>query len=75
LKILEEQANYFAGVFMLPASTFTKDFSYPSLDTFRTLKEKWKTSIGAMIKRVENLHILDKNQIQKMWINYSRKGW
>lgn len=75
LKILEDQANYFAGAFMLPASTFTKDFSYPSLDTFRMLKEKWKMSIGAMIKRIENLHILDKSQTQKMWINYSRRGW
>jgi Zn-dependent peptidase ImmA (M78 family) len=75
LKILEKQANYFAGAFMLPASSFTKDFYYPSLDVFRTLKEKWKMSIGAMINRTESLNILDKNQIQRMWINYSRKGW
>jgi len=75
LKLLEKQANYFGGAFMLPASSFPTDFYYPSLDIFRTLKEKWKMAIGAMINRAENLNILNKNQVQRMWINYSKRGW
>ena len=75
LKHIEKQADYFAGAFMLPASTFTKDFYYPSLEVFRTLKEKWKMSIASMIVRSKNLNILDDTQTQRMWVNYSRKGW
>lgn len=75
LKLIEKQADYFAGAFMLPANSFTKDFYYPSLDVFASLKEKWKMSIASMIVRSTDLNILNETQTQRMWINYSRKGW
>jgi len=73
--LIEEQADRFAGAFLLPSETFTLDFSIPTLDVLRMLKEKWKTSIAMMIKRCENLGIIDKNYAKNLWISYYRRDW
>lgn len=75
LKMIEYQANYFAGAFLMPAVTFVSDFLYPSLDTFVALKEKWRTSIQAMIVRSANLGLITKKTEERLWINLSRRGW
>ena len=74
-KLVEQQAFRFAAAFLLPAETFTLDFSVPSLQTFWALKEKWLVSIGAMIKRCEDLGVLSEHRAQQLWINYTRKGY
>lgn len=74
-KLVEEQAFRFGAAFLLPAETFTMDFSVPSLQTFWALKEKWLVSIGAMIKRCEDLGVLNDRRAQQLWINYARKGY
>jgi len=73
--IIEEQADRFAGAFLLPSETFPLDFRVPTLDIFRMLKEKWKTSIAMMIKRCETLGIIDEKHARNLWINYYRRGW
>ena len=75
LKIIEKQADKFSAAFLLPAETFTADFGYPSLDTFRVIKERWKVSIGAMIMRCYDLGIIDEKQKMKLFINHTRRGW
>ncbi|MFZ1291206.1 MAG: XRE family transcriptional regulator [Melioribacteraceae bacterium] len=75
LKIIEHQANYFAGAFLMPAVTFISDFLYPSLDTFVALKQKWRTSIQAMIVRTSNLGLITKKTEERLWINLARRGW
>lgn len=61
---LENEANRFAGAFLLPEVTFSKDVFSTSIDHFIQLKAKWKVSIGCMIYRCENLGILSTNQIK-----------
>jgi len=60
----EDEANLFAGAFLLPAESFKKDIYSTSLDHFIQLKAKWKVSISAMIKRCESLGILTENQLK-----------
>lgn len=74
-KIIEDQAHYFATSLLLPAQSFTGELIAPSLDSFRAMKMRWKVSIGAMIKRCENLDLLDKESAKRLWINRSRRGW
>lgn len=74
-KLLEEQANRFAGAFLLPAESFTRDFTVPTLDTFRALKKKWGVSIAFMIVRTYQLELINERTYKNMWINYSRRGW
>ena len=74
-KIIEEQANRFAGAFLLPEGTFLEDLYQPSLDAFWMLKEKWKVSIELMIMRCRNLGIIDADEYRRLWINLGRRGW
>ncbi len=74
-KRIEEQANQFAGAFLLPAETFTRDFNVPSVETFRYLKPKWRVSIALMIMRCSQLGILTDEGAKRLWIDYNRRGW
>lgn len=74
-KLVEDQANRFAGAFLVPSDSFASDFFLPTLNSFITMKSKWLASIGVLIKRAAHLQFIDKDQEQKLWISYSRKGW
>ena len=52
------QAFDFAGAFLMPAESFAAEVWTPSLNAFLALKERWKTSVAAMIKRCGMLDML-----------------
>lgn len=67
-RLMEDQAHYFAGAFLLPGETFANEVSgVPSLDTLLALKLRWKTSAAAMIKRLSVLEILDEQAELNLW--------
>ena len=74
-KLIEEQADRFASAFLTPAPTFSSDLTRPSLEVFRTLKTKWRTSVKMMIHRAQDLNIIDKNESRRLYISYNRRGW
>ncbi len=61
---LENEANRFAGAFLLPEEAFSKDVFSTSIDHFIQMKGKWKASIACMINRCDTLGILSSNQIK-----------
>lgn len=73
--LAEVQANRFASAFLLPAESFGHDIDYPALDRLRLLKPKWLVSIGAMLKRSENLGFISDSDARYLWISYGRRGW
>jgi Zn-dependent peptidase ImmA (M78 family)/transcriptional regulator with XRE-family HTH domain len=75
LEILEDQANRFAGAFLLPATTFSRAVFVPTLNGLRMQKATWKVSIGAMIMRLTQLHLINEAQTTRLWQSYSRMGW
>lgn len=74
-KLIESQAFLFGAAFLLPAQSFIDELWAPTLDAFRSMKGRWKVSIGVMIKRCEQLGIVTEEQARRLWINYSRRGW
>lgn len=74
-KEIERQAFHFAGAFLLPAESFASEVWSPSLNTFVTLKERWKVAVGAMIKRCQNLGIISETYTTRLWKYYSARGW
>ena len=72
---IERQAFDFAGAFLMPAETFSAEVWSPSLNSFEALKERWKVSIGAMIKRCARLGMLSEEYQRRLWKNYSTRGW
>lgn len=73
----EQQANMFAGAFLMPRSTFTADVSvYPTnLDYYLFLKKKWGCSVQSMIYRSYQLKLITANQFQYMMRQVSKRGW
>ncbi|MCG5254783.1 MULTISPECIES: helix-turn-helix domain-containing protein [Brevibacillus] len=62
-RLIEQQADAFAGAFLLPKDTFLKDLHYPNnLNFYIELKKKWKVSIQAMIVRAFHLGAINYNQ-------------
>lgn len=74
-KLVEKQAHYFAGAFLLPAETFSEEIFSPRLDSFVALKAKWRVSIGAMIKRARHLNLISRHREQRLFANRSRRRW
>ena len=74
-KEIERQAFCFAGAFLMPAESFAAEIWSPSLNTFVALKERWKVSIGAMIKRCAALDMLSDEYERRLWKYYSARGW
>lgn len=72
---IERQAFDFAGAFLMPAESFAAEVWAPSLNAFLALKERWKTSIAAMIKRCARLHMLSEEYERRLWKHYSSRGW
>ena len=62
----EEQAHRFAAAFLLPESTFRNEIirSPYSLPYYKQLKQKWKVSMAAMIRRAYTLDIITSDDYQ-----------
>jgi len=75
LTIMERQAFLFGSAFLLPAQSYLKGFSYPSLDAFLALKPIWKVSIKAQIERCYRLDVIGEERRRLMYIQYNRRGW
>lgn len=73
--LLEEQANRFAGAFLLPEVSFARDFTYPTLESFKALKVKWKVSIGLLVYRARDIGLINERTFKNLQINISKKGW
>ena len=62
LSTIENQANRFAGAFLLPRDSFSREVLGTSLNHFLFLKEKWGVAIAAMAYRCKDLGIINANQ-------------
>lgn len=72
-KLLEKQANYFAGAFLMPKSVYKCEFPGPSLDELVVLKRRWRVSVAAMIRRAYNLRLITEYEYKRMNANRMRR--
>lgn len=75
LKKIEQQADRFAGAFLLPRHSFGNEIFMPRLEAFVSLKQRWKVSIQAMIYRCANLELFDESQILNLRKQISFRKW
>ena len=71
----EKEAHLFAGAFLLPAATFSKDVIDTSIDGFKRLKPKWGVSIQAMVQRAKVLELISEETYKRHCRNISARGW
>lgn len=74
-KEIETQAHRFAAAFLLPLDQFADDLFGISLDAFRSIKPKWKTSIAMMIRRARDGRLISEETERGLWVNYTRRKW
>ena len=72
---IEKQAFRLASAFLLPSTTYPYEVSRSSLAMLRTLKERWRVSIKAQIKRLADLEIIPPEHATDLYKLYSAKGW
>jgi Zn-dependent peptidase ImmA (M78 family) len=73
--LIEEQAMAFAGAFLLPEKEFREDVYSLSLDALVAIKKTWLVSVGAMIKRLSTLGLIQPAYERRLWQYYSAKKW
>ena len=75
LKLIEAEANRFAGALLLPRNSFPNEVYTPRLDAFIPLKMRWKVAIQAMIYRCRDLGIFDETQVTNLYKQISFRKW
>lgn len=75
LKDIETQAFRLASAFLLPSTTYPLEVARPSLAALQTLKERWRVSIKAQIKRLSDLEMIPEHHVTQLYKLYSAKGW
>ncbi|KQO18614.1 spr1629 family repressor/antitoxin [Paenibacillus sp. Leaf72] len=78
-KLIENEANMFAGALLLPEDEFTTDMQDVSHltnpDDYLDLKKKWKTSLQVLGYRAANLGILQPKDHRNFYAAMHRKGY
>jgi Zn-dependent peptidase ImmA (M78 family) len=75
LKEIESQAFRLASAFLLPSTTYPYEVSRPSLAALLALKERWRVSVKAQIKRLADLEVISTDHATDLYKLYSAKGW
>jgi len=75
LKVIESEANRFAGAFLLPRKSFPNEVYSPRAEGFVDLKARWKVAIQAMIYRCKDLGLFDDRQVTNLYKQISYKKW
>lgn len=74
-KVLEQQANYFSGAFLMPEETFVRSLPGLGINDFLSVKSYWGVSLQAMLYRARNIGILDESQYTARQVTVSKKRW
>ena len=75
LKFIETQAFRLASAFLLPSTTYPLEVRSPTLAHLLSLKDRWRVSIKAQIKRLADLEIITPEHSTHLYKMYSAKGW
>lgn len=75
LRMIEQQAFRLASAFLMPSSTYPHEVRHPSLAMLTNLKERWRVSIKAQIKRLSDIEMIPEDHARQLYKLYSAKGW
>ncbi len=75
LRVIEQQAFRLGSALLMPSTTYPKEVRHPSLAMLTSLKERWRVSIKAQIKRLSDLSVIPQEFSVQLYKLYSAKGW
>lgn len=71
----ETQAHKFASEFLMPARSVRPYLLDLSLEKLASLKTYWKVSMGALIKRAEDLSTITPGRVRALWSQLAGAGY
>lgn len=74
----EAEADRFASAFLLPRSSFPREFPRGARMDWQALvrmKERWGVSLQALIRRAFDLKLISSRQYRGAYIYISKRGW
>lgn len=74
-KEVEDQANAFAGAFLMPAADVRMRKVYPVIDKLMTIKGRWGVSLSALLYRYRELGLVSESRAKFLYIEMSRRGF
>lgn len=69
---MEDEADAFAGAFLIPADEFKPQLRRFDLPHLATLKSYWKVSMGALAMRADRLRLITPYQKKAFWMEMGR---
>ena len=72
---IEDEANEFAGEFLMPGKSIRPYLSKVTLETLANLKRYWRVSMQAILMRARRLDMLTENQYSYLWVQMSKMGY
>ncbi len=72
---MENEADAFAGAFLLPADEIRSQLRRFDLRQLANLKRYWKVSMAALAVRADRLMLITPYQSKMFWIEMSKLGW
>lgn len=74
-KDVEDEANAFAGAFLMPAADVLTRKVYPVIDKLRVSKSRWGVSLSALLYRYRELGLVTDERAKFLYIEMSRRGY
>src|SRR5438477_9463176 len=71
----EKEANRFAAAFLLPRQVFRYEVHSTRLNSFLSLKKRWRVSVGALIARCKDIRIIDDYEFRRLRKLMSHYGY
>lgn len=71
----EVEAFLFAAELLMPEAEIKPQLVRLNLSTLATLKQYWKTSMGAILKRAKTLGVITDNQSKYLWMQMGAEGY
>lgn len=74
-EVMEDEADAFAGAFLLPADEIRPQLRKFDLRQLANLKSYWKVSMAAIAVRASRLNLITPYQSKMFWIEMSKLGY
>ena len=72
---MEKQADEFAAEFLMPEIEIRPYLTDLSLEKLATLKQFWKVSMAALLKRATDLGVITHRQARTLWMQMGKAGY
>jgi Zn-dependent peptidase ImmA (M78 family)/DNA-binding XRE family transcriptional regulator len=71
----EDQANRFASEFLMPANEVRHHLADLTIERAATLKQHWKVSMAALVKRADDLGCIKKSRAKALFSSLASQGY